>query len=60
MGPLFAYLLGFASIQMVIGFAAYTSPNGCIPTLKLVRLTYGLQALHLRASGSLPVGSDLA
>jgi urease accessory protein len=53
MGPLFAYLLGFASIQMVIGFAAYTVAKRLHPNTET-------GALNLRFAGFAFAGIGLA
>lgn len=53
MGPLFAYLLGFASIQMVIGLAAYTLARRLHPNTET-------GALSLRFAGFTFAGIGLA
>ncbi|RZM78679.1 urease accessory protein UreJ [Leptolyngbya iicbica LK] len=53
MGPLFAYLLGFASIQMVIGLAAYTIAKRLQPQTET-------GALSLRFAGFTFAGIGLA
>lgn len=53
MGPLFAYLLGFASIQMVIGLAACTIAKRLHPNTEI-------GALSLRFAGFTFVGIGLA
>lgn len=53
MGPLFAYLLGFASIQMVIGLAAYIIAKRLQPNTET-------GALSLRFAGFMFAGVGLA